>query len=271
MSDPYAGTFDETIGETESERREREKETNGHRGSAKTAPGSADRRPTIPLHIGETERAVNELEDLLIASDRALYQRAALIVSTGYTRMRTWDGKTIIGQVIEERGDYALLEDAESVARFVRYGAGDPRPCPPPRTLISTLKDRKSRLRFPVLVSVVNCPSISVDGRLLDEPGFDPETGVLYDPCGVSFPRVPDWISRAKAETALARILRLIETFKFVSDDDRAVALSLIFTAVAHAACRSRRFTGSTRRSPEAANPCWSISPASSPLATRLA
>jgi hypothetical protein len=35
------------------------------------------------------------------------------------------------------------------------------------------------------------------------------------------------------AETALKRIVRLIETFRFVSDDDRAVALSLIFTAVA--------------------------------------
>ena len=35
------------------------------------------------------------------------------------------------------------------------------------------------------------------------------------------------------ASTALARVLKLLETFDFVSDDDRAVGLSLIFTAIA--------------------------------------
>ena len=35
------------------------------------------------------------------------------------------------------------------------------------------------------------------------------------------------------AQTALARIVRLIETFDFVSQDDKAVALSLILTAIA--------------------------------------
>ena len=39
--------------------------------------------------------------------------------------------------------------------------------------------------------------------------------------------------SKRLAEAALVRILRLLETFDFVSRDDRAVALSLIFTAVA--------------------------------------
>jgi hypothetical protein len=99
--------------------------------------------------------------------------------------------------------------------------------------LIRTLKDRKHRLRLPVLVALVNCPSISAEGKLLDEPGFDPATGVLYEPLGVAFPHVPVMPGKRTAETALARISRLLETFDFVSDDDMAVALSLIFTAIA--------------------------------------
>ena len=62
----------------------------------------------------------------------------------------------------------------------------------PPMRLVYTLKDREHRLRFPVLVGIVNCPSISVDGELLDQPGYDPRTGILFDPLGVTFPRVPD-------------------------------------------------------------------------------
>jgi hypothetical protein len=39
-----------------------------------------------------------------------------------------------------------------------------------------------------LLTGIVNCPSITVDGRLLDVPGYDPATGVLFDPLGVSLP-----------------------------------------------------------------------------------
>jgi putative DNA primase/helicase len=148
--------------------------------------------------------------------------------------MRTWDGEEVVGQVIETRGDYALLEDAEAVAKFVRLDEkGEPRPCSPPMSLVRTLKDRKLRLRLPPLSGIVNCPSITVDGRVLDKPGYDPATGTLYDQLGVSFPPVPDFPDRVRAETAMARILYLLHTFDFETINDRAVALSLILSAIA--------------------------------------
>ena len=180
---------------------------------------TGDDRPTIELLVGKTERAVNELERLLVASDRGLYQRGGLIVSTGFAKMRTWDGEEVVGQVIETRGDYALLEDAEAVAKFVRLNEkGVPRPCPAPMALIHTLKDRKLRLRLPTLSGIVNCPSITIDGRVLDKPGYDPATGVLYDPLGVSFPPVPDFPDRAQAEAAMNALLSLLHTFDFETD-----------------------------------------------------
>ena len=96
-----------------------------------------------------------------------------------------------------------------------------------------TLKQRTNRLRLPNLVSVVNCPTIKANGELIAEPGFDPDIGILFDPRGVKFPPVPLKPGKAMAMTALARIMRLIKTFDFVSDDDKAVALSLILTAIA--------------------------------------
>ena len=186
------------------------------------------------LRVGETERAVDDLETLLVASNRGLYQRGGVIVSTSIAEMLTWDGKKIMGQVIETRGDYALLEDAEAVARFARLNEkGEVRPSTPPIAVIRTLKERKSRLRLPLLSGIVNCPSITIDGRLLDRPGYDTATGVLYDPLGVSFPRVPDHPTKRDAETALNRVLQLLDTFDFVTRDDKAVAVSLIFTSVA--------------------------------------
>jgi putative DNA primase/helicase len=196
-------------------------------------PGNSQ-HPTIALRVGQTERIVNQLEDLLIASDRGLYQRGGVIVSTGFTKMKTWDKKDVIVQVIEERGNYAMLEDMQAVANFLGFDKkGNLRPVNPPMALAHTLKDRKSRLRFPIITGIVNCPSIEVDGTLLDQPGYDEATGVLFDPLGVKFPRVPDFPSKAMAETALKRILRVIETFAFNTQSDKAVMLSGILTGVA--------------------------------------
>jgi hypothetical protein len=121
-------------------------------------PGNSQ-HPTITLRVGQTERIVNELEDLLIASDRGLYQRGGVIVSTGFTKMKTWDKKDVIVQVIEERGNYAMLEDMQAVANFLGFDKkGKLRPVNPPMALAHTLKDRKSRLRFPIITGIVTCP-----------------------------------------------------------------------------------------------------------------
>jgi hypothetical protein len=191
------------------------------------------KRPTIILEVGHTERIVHEIERLLIASDRRLFQRGSMIVTTGFAKMKTWDEKDVTVQVIEERGNHALLEDFECVADYQgRNRRGNLQPINPPTRLALTLKDRKSRLHLPVITGIVNCPSINIRGDLLDRPGYGAD-GVVFDPLGVEFPRVPDFPTKADALTALGRILRVLETFAFISDDDKAVATSGILTAVA--------------------------------------
>jgi hypothetical protein len=198
------------------------------------APTSPSALPPIELRVGETEKIVNEIERRLLACNRSIFQHAGAIVCTGFAQMPTWDKGTVITQIIAARGDYALVEDLEAVAGFLHFNKkGKLVPCSPPMRLIYTLKDREHRLRFPVLVGIVNCPSISADGELLDRPGYDQRTGILFDPLGVTFPRLPDFPSGRQAEAALKRLLRLIETFDFISEDDRAVALSLFLTIIA--------------------------------------
>jgi putative DNA primase/helicase len=194
-----------------------------------------DNLPTIELRLADTERIVSEIEDALIASDRGLYRRGGLIVATGFDKMQTWDRRTVEVQIIEERSNYALLEDIEAAADFVRFDARTKknRKAAPTLTLALTLKQRTNRLRLPNLVSLVNCPTIMANGELMAESGFDDDVGILFDPRGVKFPRVPDRPDKAMAQTALKRIMRLVETFDFVGKDDRAVALSLILTAIA--------------------------------------
>ena len=193
-------------------------------------------RPTIIIEAGETKRIVDDIEAALLASGLLLYQRGGLIVSPGVSRLPTWNKEKVTAQVILERPTDRLVEDAETVAQFMKYNdRGDLTPCGMPRRLASTLKSRLFDLRFPVIVAIANTPSISPFGELLDVPGFDPATGVLYDPLEVTFPRVPDPPTDSEIKAAFDRLLLTLHTLDddFVAPEDKGVALSILMTSVA--------------------------------------
>jgi hypothetical protein len=189
------------------------------------------KKPIIVIRHGDLEPAVDELEGLLIAAGD-LYQRGGLIARTAVARLPTWDGKAVLAQVIEEVGDHAMIEHAEAVAEFTRFTPKGDEISASPMPLVRALKDRRNRLRLPIIVGLANAPSIAIDGTLLDVPGFDRSTGIVYDPLGVCFPSVPKEATLADAKNALARLAQLIQTFEFETPADRAVALSLFLTAV---------------------------------------
>jgi putative DNA primase/helicase len=91
---------------------------------------------------------------------------------------------------------------------------------------------RQADFDLPLLVGVVNCPSISLAGELLDTPGYDLRTGLLYDPRGVAFPPIPDKPTELDAEKAYRRIDKLLGGFPFASDEDKAVAISGILSFI---------------------------------------
>lgn len=97
--------------------------------------------------------------------------------------------------------------------------------------LAKTLKQRFGRLRLPPLTGIVNAPTMRSDGSILTTPGYDDVTGLLFDPLGVEFPVIKGSPTRRDAEHALAQLSSLIESFPFVDEKDRAVALSAILTA----------------------------------------
>ncbi len=170
----------------------------GARYELRTAP--------IELRVGETEQVVNEIERRLVASNRGLYQRGGVIVCTGSAKMPTSDGGEVVTQIIDSRGDYALVEDAEAVAKFIKFDAkGEAASVPAADVAHPHAQGPRASAALPVLVGIVNCPSISADGQLLDQPGYDPKTGVLFDPLGVDFPGVPDRRTGARPRTALER------------------------------------------------------------------
>jgi hypothetical protein len=81
------------------------------------------------------------------------------------------------------------------------------------------------------LVSVTHTPVLRPDGSVLDTPGYDRGTGLLYLPDrGLTVPPVPHRPTAADIKAAVLLVAELVAEFPFVSEDHRANWLGLAFT-----------------------------------------
>ena len=74
-------------------------------------------------------------------------------------------------------------------------------------------------------------PVLTPDGRVISTPGYDRGTGLLIEITG-AWP-VLDAPTRDHAVAVCARLRELLRHYPWVSDEDRAVGLSLLLTAIA--------------------------------------
>lgn len=82
------------------------------------------------------------------------------------------------------------------------------------------------------LKGVSDVPVLRADGTIWQTPGYDEQTGVLYEP-SEEFPVVPDEVDLNDADAAVAELLEVVCDFRFESDDHRAAWLAGLLTPLA--------------------------------------
>lgn len=73
---------------------------------------------------------------------------------------------------------------------------------------------------LPKLTGIVTHPMMRHDGTILDEPGYDEATNLLYISDGTEFPRVKDQPTDDDAHAALATLLKPIRLVPYAGDND---------------------------------------------------
>ena len=86
------------------------------------------------------------------------------------------------------------------------------------------------RRKLKLLTAVITAPTLRPDGTVLDKPGYDETTGILYevDENAVSVPQEPDL---RQASDALQRLLIPFKDFPIVDAPSKGILLSAILTA----------------------------------------
>jgi hypothetical protein len=186
---------------------------------------AAINKPTILVSSGKLCLIVDAAEKVLAETGQH-YQSGGLIV--------TVDIDPISGDPsIVPTNTATLTRDLARAAIWQKVNTDEEKcvPCDPPARHVSIL-DASSQFKYlPVMAGVVRQPYFrEADGVLVKEPGYDrvSQRYGVFDPSQFPIPApTPE-----NARMSLALLVDLIAEFHFVSLNDKAAALSAIFTGV---------------------------------------
>jgi hypothetical protein len=215
----------------------------------------AAERDVIRLERGELPDAVDEAEKILLGHSERLriFQRAGEVVrAISLPEPRKSGGlQRPSGTVqLEPLGGVALTEIFDRIAHWQRIAPkGDESTVDCPARIAASYLSRTGSWRIPVLEGIIFAPIMRIDGTILSQPGYDEETGLFFVSDG-DWPVIPDQPSRAEAEAALQTLRAPFAEFPFVAEEDRAVQVAAILTAIQRRLLRACPLIGYTAPAP---------------------
>lgn len=192
-------------------------------------------KPRIVIEEGRLTQITSAAEHALIKSDVGIYQRGQMLVREAVLDKSTSDDgvKRQAGTfiLIEVKKPWLLEKMADS-ADWRKIKKDDLLPTDPNPKYAEHILARVGDWRFPPLKGFVNAPTLRQDGSILQTPGYDPVSQIIYIPLGVEFPKVPENPTKEDALVALDKILALFTGFPFTTEASRSVVIAGVLTAL---------------------------------------
>ena len=211
----------------------------GRQGSDAAGESDAEQppKPVIRVVMAELERMVDEAEAALCL-DPDVFQRGGQLVQVrrdGARRIKMLErqpGEPVISAIGTSRLLELMARSARWVKRERRDGEWVETPVAPPERVARALLERPEWAVRPI-EGVIEAPTIRQDGTLLDQPGYDEATGLLYLAESAPMVAVPEHPTQADAERALAFLREeLTPDFPWAEECHRSAALALLLTTL---------------------------------------
>jgi putative DNA primase/helicase len=204
--------------------------------------------PVIVVTPGQLHRS--EIECWQALQSAGLYRQGRMLVRPSVpgdpdrptrAKLAPWTGPVVVPVTA-----HYLRAVLAAVARFQKPADGGVRPTDPPISLCLMLIERVDNSGLPELTGIIQHPTLRSDGSLLDQPGYDAATGLLFIPtAGMSWGVIPDRPTRDDAVAAIAALRRPLREFPFDDPEgtptgtSEAVALSMLMTVPIRRTLRS--------------------------------
>lgn len=202
-----------------------------------SAPAEQD-RPDFQVKSGELHRQVDMASEAISwPIEPAIYQRGGSLVRAVCVETPKFeDGVRRFGtsMIVQSETVPHLMESLTARVGWLRYNARRKEwaPIDCPMAIAKALLDRGEWPGVPVLTGLTESPTLRPDGTLLDRPGFDDQTGLLFRPNGTVFPTIQATVAKDDALEALEALKEPFREFPFQSEQDRMVACAAVLTGL---------------------------------------
>ncbi|KKM57834.1 hypothetical protein LCGC14_1550280, partial [marine sediment metagenome] len=189
----------------------------------------------IIVRPGELPHAVDRAEQALIDKGVDIFQRFESLVRVAriITSAESEGVKRETGALVLQTVTSPWLR--EEFARHAKWAKKQKKrlvPVDPPTDAATAYLARVGNWKLRFLKGVIQAPTLRPDGTVLQDKGYDPETGLLYDPGRTEFARIPDEPTKDDACAALELLKRPFREFPFDGEPHRSVALAAVMTAL---------------------------------------
>lgn len=203
----------------------------------RTDAGATDDRPEI--EVTPDEHLVNDQAVQALAADQAIFQRTGTLVQI----LHDHGPKTLKGiqrpanapRIVLIR-EASLRERLTKVARFVKRRESEDGDevvqVHPPAFCTSAVAARGHWPAVRHLEGVISSPILRLDGTVLQTPGYDIATGLLYEPTGPTI-AVAEAPTLDDARDACRALLEVVCDFPFRKETHRAAWLAKVLTPLA--------------------------------------
>ncbi len=122
---------------------------------------------------------------------------------------------------LSERAIFVRVEENDGEVKTIRMH--------PPGWCVAGVHSQAAWPGIPPLEGIVRVPVLLVGGRVLQTPGYDRRSGLLYVPSS-SFPTIPDAPTHEEALAATELLLGVVRDFPLESPEHRAAWLAALLT-----------------------------------------
>ncbi len=203
-------------------------------------------KPIIKIIGGQLPEMVNQAEKALVAHDDQIYQRSGFLVrvltnSLPPKGIKRSENALVIYTV---EIPYLVKRFTETIS-WVKYDARTKSwkyvDCP---KLVAETYLACAPWKVPVLTGIIEAPTLRPDGSILETPGYDKDTGLIFYPGDTIFPAIPQNPSHDDAIHTIQPFKQILSGFPFVNELDFAVAISAILTGLIRRSLRTAPLHG---------------------------
>lgn len=197
-------------------------------------------RPEVQIAAGETFTLCRSLAGHLAIARAPLYRRGPLLVRA--TRVASTEVQDQIRRpqdslILQRVTPAMLMGDVSDHVSLMKFDGRKNAHVPtdlPERTARAFIDLSPELKALPAVAGITEAPILLPCGELVTTPGYDPDTGLLFDAGNTDWSqfRIPKQPSQDEAEAALNALREPFRDFPFVGAVDEAVLISTVLSAL---------------------------------------